>query len=155
MDSSLEQSSKKPRIDIDELLKGFEEPIKCPFCSEELPQNEIVYLGCRHILCKKCVHGLFNTQGIPKCPSPRCDEFIKPPPGKKPELSQLRALIKACYYRAPENKIEINKMIFKLKELKMKGHDVKMCNLLVELSNIMYYSVLQQIIKDLKQVYDL
>ena len=152
-DTAEEPNIKEPRINVDELLKGFEEETReCPICFEE--KKNLKRLKCSHEVCIDCIRDIINTEGLGKCPF--CREFIKPPEDiKKIKIYQMRALIKSCYHRSPEDKIEINKMLFRLKQLKIDGHDVKMHDILIELSNIMYHPTLSQIIKDLKLVYDL
>ena len=155
-DSKCEERAKEPRIDIDELLEGFkekpQETDECPICMEET--SGLKRLDCSHKMCIGCIRDIINTEGLGKCPF--CRVFIKPPSEiRQIKIYQMRALIKSCYHRSPEDKIEINKMLFRLKQLKIEGHDVKMHDILIELSKIMYHPTLSQIIKDLKQVYDL
>jgi hypothetical protein len=154
-DSECKKGAKEPRIDIDKLLEGFKEKTQetdeCPICMEI---TALKCLSCSHKVCSDCICGIINTEGLGRCPF--CRVFIEPPKYiKKIKIYQMRALIKACYHRSPEDKIEINKMLFRLKQLKIEGHDVKMHDILIELSKIMYHPTLSQIIKDLKQVYDL
>jgi hypothetical protein len=155
-DSECNGETKNPRINIDELLKDFEEKTQetdeCPICMEET--SGLKRLNCSHKMCIGCIRDIINTEGLGKCPF--CRVFIKPPSEiRQKKIYQMRALIKSCYHRSPEDKIEINKMLFRLKQLKIEGHDVKMHDILIELYNIMYHPKLSQIIKDLKQVYDL
>lgn len=150
-----EQPTKKPRIDIDKLLEGFEEPPEeCPICLDEIPKEKLRRLGCSHKMCITCISNIINTQGLGKCPF--CRVFIKPSEDiRKIKIYQLRALIKSCYHRSPNDKIEINQMLMRFKQLKIDGYDVKMSDVIKGLCEIVYHPILQQIIKDLKEVYDL
>ena len=52
--------------EIEEMVKSLKKALECPICLENIPEGQLVYTGCGHKHCKKCLEYL-KTQISPHC----------------------------------------------------------------------------------------